>query len=39
MEINEKEITLSIDGIKVNAKEGTSIFDVAKKINVTIPTL
>lgn len=39
MEINEKEITLSIDGIKVNAKEGTSIFDVAKKIEITIPTL
>ena len=39
MEINEKEITLSIDGIKVNAKEGTSIFDVAKKIDVNIPTL
>jgi coenzyme F420-reducing hydrogenase beta subunit len=39
MEESEKEITLTVDGIKVNAKEGTSIFDVAKKIGVQIPAL
>ena len=39
MEVNEKEITLTIDGIKINAKEGTSIFEVAKKIGIPIPTL
>lgn len=35
----EKEITLKIDGIDVNAIEGTSILDVAKKISIHIPTL
>lgn len=39
MEGSEKEITLKIDGIEVNAKEGTSIFDVAKTVDIKIPTL
>jgi len=39
MEGSEKEITLKIDGIEVNAKEGTSIFDVAKTVGIKIPTL
>ena len=39
MEGSEKEITLKIDGIEVNTKEGTSIFDVAKKVAIKIPTL
>jgi len=39
MERSEKEITLKIDGNEVNAKEGTSIFDVAKTVGITIPTL
>lgn len=39
METSEKEITLKIDGIEVNAKEGTSIYDVAKKVGIKIPTL
>ena len=39
MEDSEKEITMKIDGIAVNAKEGTSIYDVAKKVGVKIPTL
>jgi coenzyme F420-reducing hydrogenase beta subunit len=39
MEGSEKEITLKIDGNEVNAKEGTSIFDVAKTVGIEIPTL
>ncbi len=39
MEGSEKEITLKIDGNEVNAKEGTSIFDVAKTVGIKIPTL
>ena len=39
MEENTKEITLTINGINVNAVEGTSILDVAKKIGISIPTL
>ena len=39
MEGSEKEITLKIDGIEINAKEGTSIFDVSKTVDVKIPTL
>jgi len=39
MEGSEKEITLKIDGIEVNAKKGTSILDVAKKLGINIPTL
>ena len=39
MEESGKEITLSIDGIDVNAKEGSSIFDVAKTVGIQIPTL
>jgi len=39
MEGNGKEITLKIDGIEVNAKEETSIFDVAKTVDINIPTL
>ena len=34
MEGNGKEITLNIDGIEVNAREGTSIFDVSKTIDI-----
>jgi coenzyme F420-reducing hydrogenase beta subunit len=36
---NAKEITLKINGIDVNAIEGTSILDVAHKIGIEIPTL
>jgi coenzyme F420-reducing hydrogenase beta subunit len=39
MEGSQKEITLEINGISVNAKEGTSIFEVAKTIDIKIPTL
>ncbi len=39
MEGGEKEITMQIDSIDVNAKEGTSIYDVAKKVGIKIPTL
>jgi len=39
MEVSGKEITLKIDGNEVNAKEGTSIFDVAKTVGIKIPTL
>jgi len=39
MKGSEKEITLRIDGYEVNAKEGTSIFDVAKTVGIKIPTL
>jgi len=39
MEVSGKEITLKIDGNEVNAKEGTSIFDVAKTVDIKIPTL
>ena len=39
MEGSVKEITLKIDGNEVNAKEGTSIFDVAKTVGIKIPTL
>jgi len=39
MEGSGKEITLKIDGMEVNAKEGTSIFDVAKTVDIKIPTL
>ena len=39
MEESGKEVTLKIDRIEVNAKEGTSIFDVAKTLDIKIPTL
>ncbi len=39
MEGNGKEITLKIDGLEVKAVEGTSILDVAKKLDINIPTL
>jgi coenzyme F420-reducing hydrogenase beta subunit len=39
VDANNKIIKLKIDGIEVNAKEGTSIYDVTKKIDVKIPTL
>lgn len=39
MEGSNKEITLKIDGLSLNAKEGTSIFEVAKKAGISIPTL
>ncbi|UCC58656.1 MAG: Coenzyme F420 hydrogenase/dehydrogenase, beta subunit C-terminal domain [Candidatus Bathyarchaeum sp.] len=39
MEGSEKEITMKIDGIEVNAVKGTSIYDVAKKLGIKIPTL
>ena len=39
MEGSEEEIMLKIDGIEVNAKEGTSIYEVAKTVDITIPTL
>ena len=39
MEGSEKEITLKIDGVEVNAIKGTSIYDVAKKVGIKIPTL
>jgi coenzyme F420-reducing hydrogenase beta subunit len=39
MEGTEKEITLKIDGLDVKAKEGTTILDVAKKLDINIPTL
>jgi coenzyme F420-reducing hydrogenase beta subunit len=39
MEGSEKEITLTINGLEVRAKEGTAILDVAKKLAINIPTL
>jgi coenzyme F420-reducing hydrogenase beta subunit len=39
MERSEKEIRLKIDGIEVKALDGTSILDVAKKLDINIPTL
>ena len=39
MKENAKEITLKINGVDVNAIEGTSILDAAKKIGAKIPTL
>ncbi len=39
MEGSQKEITLEIDGIVINAIDGTSIFNVAKKVGIKIPTL
>jgi coenzyme F420-reducing hydrogenase beta subunit len=39
MEGKEKEISLKIDGLDVKAKEGTPIIDVAKKLEISIPTL
>ena len=39
MEGKTKEIMLKIDGIDVYAIEGTSIFDVAKTVDIKIPTL
>lgn len=35
----KKEISIIIDGIEVKTNEGTSIYDVAKSINIKIPTL
>ena len=39
MEGSEKEITIKIDGVEINAIEETSILDVAKKVGIKIPTL
>jgi NADH dehydrogenase/NADH:ubiquinone oxidoreductase subunit G len=39
MERSGKEITLKIEGVEVKAVEGTSILDVAKKLDINIPTL
>jgi bidirectional [NiFe] hydrogenase diaphorase subunit len=33
------EITLQIDGKEVTVPEGTTVFDAAKKVGITIPTL
>lgn len=37
--MNPKEIKIKINGVEVNAIEGTSILNVAKDIGVNIPTL
>jgi coenzyme F420-reducing hydrogenase beta subunit len=39
VEKKEKEVSLTIDGIEVKGREGTSILDVAQRIGVYIPTL
>ena len=39
MKENKNEISLKIDGLDVNAIEGTAIIDVAKKLGIKIPTL
>lgn len=36
---NGKEVTLIIDGMKAQAKEGTFILEVARQIGIQIPTL
>jgi coenzyme F420-reducing hydrogenase beta subunit len=37
--MENKEVTLKIDGKEVKAPEGTSILEVAKKLGIKIPTL
>ena len=37
--MENKEVTLKIDGKEVKATEGTSILEVAKKLGIKIPTL
>ncbi len=37
--MEEKEITLEIDGRKVEAKEGMTILEAAESVNINIPTL
>jgi coenzyme F420-reducing hydrogenase beta subunit len=39
MEETSKLVSLKIDDIKTNAKKGTSIYEVAKTIDIQIPTL
>ena len=39
MELADKEITIKIDGIEINTKEGTSILEAAQKVGIKIPTL
>ncbi len=39
MEEKDKEITLKVDGIEVKAKEGATILEAAKEVNIDIPTL
>jgi coenzyme F420-reducing hydrogenase beta subunit len=39
MEVNEKEVTLKIDGVDVKAQEGTAVLDAAKEVGINIPTL
>jgi len=39
MEPAVKEITLQLDNQEVKAKEGETILDVAKRLNISIPTL
>ncbi|MDD3341935.1 MAG: 2Fe-2S iron-sulfur cluster-binding protein, partial [Bacilli bacterium] len=37
--MKENNITLNIDGKQVSVKQGTSILEAARKINIDIPTL
>ena len=39
METKDKEVTITIDGAEVKAREGTSVLEVARQIGVDIPTL
>ncbi|MDP4282357.1 MAG: NADH-dependent [FeFe] hydrogenase, group A6 [Bacteroidota bacterium] len=38
-EVKRKNITLTIDGLKVSVEPGTSILDAARQLNIHIPTL
>ena len=39
MKENKKQVTLKINGVEVEAQEGTTILDVANKLGIEIPTL
>src|SRR3990170_9067904 len=39
METKDKEVTITIDGAEVKAREGTSVLEVARQIGIEIPTL
>ena len=39
METKEKEVTMIIDGAQVKAREGTTILEAAREIDIDIPTL
>ena len=37
--MNEEMVTLTIDGVEVKTKKGTTIFEAAKQVGIDIPTL